>query len=242
MPARRRGEGNEDQNREQPAKRRKRNHLSRELIVTEAVEMLKEGTLAALTLRGLAKRLGVGPMSLYTHYASRDALLSGVADHVFALFEAPDMRGTWQDYVRDWLWATYRLFDRFPVAPKVIRWDDHVCSAWLKTWFPIAIVLKEQGLDGDRLTFALDWFSNAAMGFIQAHMDAGPARSPSALAFLSELNADEQRLAVELWSNFQNLEAREALEFGFGQLIRGLEVLVAGAGQDAGWPKVVARS
>lgn len=221
--------------------RRKRNHLSREMIVSEAVEMLKEGTLAALTLRGLAKRLGVGPMSLYTHYPSRDALLSGVADHVFALFEVPDMRGTWQDYVRDWLWATYRLFDRFPVAPKVIRWDDHVCSAWLKTWFPIATVLKEQGLDGDRLAFALDWFSNAAMGFIQAHMDAGPARRPSALAFLSELDADHQRLAVELWSNFRNLETSEALDFGFGQLIQGLETLVAAAKQDAVSPKLVAR-
>ena len=241
MPSRSAPEGSENQDREQPVTRRKRNHLSREMIVSEAVEMLKEGTLAALTLRGLAKRLGVGPMSLYTHYPSRDALLSGVADHVFALFEVPDMRGTWQDYVRDWLWATYRLFDRFPVAPKVIRWDDHVCSAWLKTWFPIATVLKEQGLDGDRLAFALDWFSNAAMGFIQAHMDAGPARRPSALAFLSVLDADHQRLAVELWSNFRNLETSEALDFGFGQLIQGLETLVAAAKQDAVSPKLVAR-
>jgi hypothetical protein len=123
----------------------------------------------------------------------------------------------------------------------VIRWEDRICSAWLKTWFPVATALREQGLEGRRLAFALDWFSNAAMGFIQAQMDAGPSRRPSALAFLSELDAEEQRLAVELWSSFQTLATDEALEFGFARIIQGLEALVAVAQQGAGSARTAAR-
>jgi AcrR family transcriptional regulator len=214
---------------ETAVRRRKRNHLSREIIVAEAVEMLKEGAPDALTLRGLAKRLGVGAMSLYTHFASRDALLNGVADHVFALFEPPEPHGPWQDYIRNWLWATHRLFERFPVAPTVISWEGRVCTAWLKTWFPIASLLREQGLDGQEVAFAMDWFSTGAMSFIASQAGAVSTRQPSALAFVGELEPAEQRLAIELWSEFRNVDSRQVLAFGFEQYVTGLEMLVRNA-------------
>jgi AcrR family transcriptional regulator len=209
-----------------PAGRRKRNHLSREMIVAEAVEMLKEGSLDALTLRGLASRLGVGVMSLYTHFPSRDALINGVADHVFSLFEPPEKRAPWQDYVRAWLWATYRLFERFPIGPRVIYWDGRVCSAWLKTWLPVAALLKEEGLAGLDLSFAMDWFGTSGMSFIQSQIDAPRTRQPSVLAFLTDLGPDEQRLAVELWSTFQDTDSSAILSFGFDQIVSGLETFV----------------
>jgi len=212
-----------------PLRRRKRNHLSREIIVAEAVEMLKVGTLDALTLRGLAKRLGVGAMSLYTHYANRDALLNGVADHVFALFEPPASEGPWQDYIRNWLWATHRLFKRFPVAPTVISWEGRVCTAWLKTWFPIATLLRDQGLDGLEVAFAMDWFSTGAMSFIQSQAGAVSTRQPGALAFVGELEPAEQRLALDLWSDFRKIDTLDVLQFGFEQYVNGLETLVRNA-------------
>jgi AcrR family transcriptional regulator len=212
-----------------PAGRKKRNHLSREMIVTEAVEMLKEGSLAALSLRGLANRLDVGVMSLYTHFPSRDALLNGVADHVFSLFQPPEKRDPWQDYVRAWLWATYRLFERFPVGPKVIFWDGRVCSAWLKTWLPVAALLKKEGLSGQDLAFAMDWFGTSGMSFIQSQMDAPTTRQPSVLAFLADLAPEEQRLAVELWASFPNDDSTAILTFGFEQIVHGLEALVGKA-------------
>src|SRR4051812_48920357 len=88
-----------------PIGRRKRNTLSHDAIVAEAVSMLQDGALESLTLRGLAQRLGVAPMSLYTHFASRGELIEAVAEHIFALFEPPHPAETWQGYVRNWLWA-----------------------------------------------------------------------------------------------------------------------------------------
>lgn len=196
------------------------------MIVAEAVEMLKEGSLDALTLRGLASRLDVGVMSLYTHFPSRDALVNGTADHIFSLFEPPEKRNPWQDYVRAWLWASYRLFERFPVAPNVIYWDGRVCSAWLKTWLPVAALLKEEGLTGLDLAFAMDWFGTSGMSFIQSQIDAPRTRQPSVLAFLADLDPGEQRLAVELWSTFQATDTSGILSFGFEQIVSGLEILV----------------
>ena len=228
-----RSEGRAPKQPHQQGERRKRNHLSREMIVTEAVAMLTEGTLDALTLRGLAKRLEVGPMSLYTYFSSRDALLNAVADHVYALFEPPEIGDSWQAYVRDWLWATVRLFQRFPVAAHIINIEGRICSAWLKTWLPIAGQLQKNGLDGEALAFAMDWFGTSAMAFIQAQMNVGGSRQPSALTFVSELDSDNQRLAVELWSKFRMLETPRVLEFGFEQYVLGLETLLREASQTA---------
>ncbi|HLG89566.1 MAG TPA: TetR family transcriptional regulator [Alphaproteobacteria bacterium] len=210
------------------AKPRARNRLNREAIVAEAVAMVSEGALEALTLRGLAERLGTSPMSLYTYFRSRDALLNALADHVFALFEVPPSAGTWQDDVRNWLHATYNHFLQHPIAPKVIVWDGHVCPAWLKTWFPIARLLKEQGLEGQRLAFAMSWFTTAAMGFITSRIDSPAKHKLSMIAHIEGLDETDERLAVELWLHFQNVDQKAALEFGFDVLVRGLEAIIRG--------------
>lgn len=213
--------------------RRERNHLSRSKIVAEALKMLSQGSLDALTLRGLATQLGVGVMSLYTHFPSRDALVNGVADHVFTLFEHPEKRDPWQDYIRAWLWATYRLFERFPVAPKIILWNKHVHSPWLKTWLPVARLLKDLGLAGSDLAFALEWFATSGMSFVVSHMDAPARRQPSVLAFVADLHPSEQQLALELWTTFPSNNSNDILAFGFEQIIQGLEVLVQNAQEPA---------
>jgi len=212
-----------------PIGRRKRNTLSRDVIVAEAVSMLRDGALDSLTLRGLAQRLGVAPMSLYTHFSSRDDLLRAVSEHLFTLFELPPAGDSWQDQVRNWLWANYRLFERYPVASKIIVIDGRVCSGWLKTMMTVAARLQENGLDGYNLAFAMDWLSTSAMAFIQAQMDAHTTRQPSALTFISELEPDDQRRAVDLWGVFRNLEVEKVLDFGFDQYVKGLEELMASA-------------
>ncbi len=52
--------------------------LSRELIARTALELADEQGLRALTIRGVAQRLGVEPMSIYNHFANKEAMLDGV--------------------------------------------------------------------------------------------------------------------------------------------------------------------
>jgi len=220
-----------------PIVRRKRNSLSRDVIVAEALAMLQDGDLDALTLRGLAQRLGAAPMSLYTHFSSRDDLIRAVSEYVFTFLEPLPAGGTWQDHVRNWLWANYRLFVRYPVASKIIVTDGHICASWLKTYITVAARLQESGLDGYDLAFAMDWFPTSSMAFIQAQMDAHPHRQPSALSFISELEPEDQRRAVAIWAEFPKLEIEKALAFGFEQYVKGLEELIAKAASNRKSPE-----
>jgi AcrR family transcriptional regulator len=63
--------------------------LSCEIILTEALAMLDEGGGQGLTMRALAKRLDLTPMSLYRHVGTHEELLRALSDRVYAEVLAP---------------------------------------------------------------------------------------------------------------------------------------------------------
>ena len=72
--------------------------LSRELILTEALSILDEGGLGALSMRAVASRLGVTPMALYFHFKNKAELLDAVVQRVVADIHLPDdPNASWEE-------------------------------------------------------------------------------------------------------------------------------------------------
>jgi AcrR family transcriptional regulator len=69
--------------------RRERPVLSRELIVSEAVQLLDTEGIGALSMRRLGARLGAGATSLYSYVASKDDLIELVVDQVYGEIRLP---------------------------------------------------------------------------------------------------------------------------------------------------------
>jgi AcrR family transcriptional regulator len=63
--------------------------LTREQILTAALQIIDEDGVEALTMRRLGQALDRNPMVIYRHAADKDALLDGVVEHVAAAFVAP---------------------------------------------------------------------------------------------------------------------------------------------------------
>jgi AcrR family transcriptional regulator len=63
--------------------------LDRARVLAAARELLTERGLEALTMRALAERLGVRPNALYSHVASKTALVDDILDDVLAEVRAP---------------------------------------------------------------------------------------------------------------------------------------------------------
>ncbi|MEJ3744281.1 TetR/AcrR family transcriptional regulator [Actinomycetes bacterium KLBMP 9797] len=64
--------------------------LRRAQIVSEALRLLDEEGVEALSMRRLAARLDAGAPSLYWHVSSKEELLKLAVDEVFGVVEAPD--------------------------------------------------------------------------------------------------------------------------------------------------------
>jgi AcrR family transcriptional regulator len=81
-------------------KRRKRAPLTRERVLHAAITLADQGGFELLTMRRLANALGVEAMSLYNHVASKDDLLDGMVDLVFAEIERPSTASDWRAAMR----------------------------------------------------------------------------------------------------------------------------------------------
>ncbi|MYT23139.1 TetR family transcriptional regulator, partial [Streptomyces sp. SID7760] len=74
--------------------------LSRDRVLRAAVDLADEGGVAAVTIRAVAERLGVKPMSLYHHVPHKEAILDGIVDAVFAEIELPLDEPDWRAALR----------------------------------------------------------------------------------------------------------------------------------------------
>ena len=83
-----------------PERTKRRAPLNRERVLRTAIALADEGGFESLTMRKLAKELGVEAMSLYNHVANKDDLLDGMVDLVFAEIEPPPADVDWKTAMR----------------------------------------------------------------------------------------------------------------------------------------------
>jgi AcrR family transcriptional regulator len=74
--------------------------LSRERVLNAAISLADEGGIEALSMRKLAKELGVEAMSLYNHVANKDDVLDGIVDAAWGEIVGPTGEADWKTEIR----------------------------------------------------------------------------------------------------------------------------------------------
>ncbi|WP_066943490.1 TetR/AcrR family transcriptional regulator [Microtetraspora fusca] len=101
----------------------RREPLNREKVLDAALELADGEGLEGLSMRRLAKALGVEAMSLYNHVSNKADLVDGIVERVFAQVEPPDPALPWPEQVRTAALSMYRVFSRHPVVPLALATD-----------------------------------------------------------------------------------------------------------------------
>jgi AcrR family transcriptional regulator len=71
--------------------------LTRDAVLAQALALGDESGLEAVTIRGVADRLGVTPMALYRHVGDKEGLLDGLADVLYSGLRLPEPGDDWWD-------------------------------------------------------------------------------------------------------------------------------------------------
>ncbi len=101
--------------------------LTRDLIVEAALELIDDAGLEALSMRMLAGVLGVKASSLYHHFASKDELLTGVAEFLYRTLGRPPDGGDWAEQLRGTFVQLRDFIQAHPnAAPLLVR--ELACS------------------------------------------------------------------------------------------------------------------
>lgn len=95
--------------------------LTKAAVADRALRLADEEGLEAVTIRRLAKELGVTPMALYWHFKNKDELLLGMVDHVLSEVRAdPRTTGPWQKRLRKVVETVIGVMRAHPWLPTLL--------------------------------------------------------------------------------------------------------------------------
>jgi TetR/AcrR family tetracycline transcriptional repressor len=141
--------------------------LTREAVLAGAQAALAEGGVDALSMRRLARRLGVAPNALYSHVANRDDLVDALLDDTLSEVEAPDpARVDWRRGIETIMRSTYDVLLAHPdlvplyVARRGARGPNAVALGE-----KMLALFARGGIEGDPATEALRTLIVHTIGF-----------------------------------------------------------------------------
>jgi AcrR family transcriptional regulator len=88
--------------------------LSRERVLDAAIRLADEGGIESLTMRRLARALGVEAMSLYNHVANKGDLVDAMVDLVVSEIDLPSTTEAWDVAVRKCAISAHEVLLRHP--------------------------------------------------------------------------------------------------------------------------------
>lgn len=95
--------------------------LSRDRAVEVAIDLAEEKGVQAVSIRQVAKRLGVTPMALYWHFKNKDDLLDAMVGWLYGQMDfSIDESAVWQDQLRSIVAAEVEVLRAFPQTAMLI--------------------------------------------------------------------------------------------------------------------------
>ena len=91
--------------------------LSKDTIIAAAFSLLeKSPTLEQLSMRKVAKQLGVQAPAIYWYFKNKQALLQSMAEAIEEHFQEPALCGEWYSDLLAFMENYYDLYQQFPCA------------------------------------------------------------------------------------------------------------------------------
>ncbi len=123
-----------------------RTRLTRQAVADRALALADADGLDALTIRKLATELGVTPMALYWHFRSKDELLEGLAEQVWAAIDVNvDRAASWPAQLRGLLESLLRVLRDHPAAPQLLLQTQKQSESALRATEVTLEVLRSAG-------------------------------------------------------------------------------------------------
>lgn len=209
--------------------------MSRERVLRAAINIADAQGIESLSMRKLARELGVEAMTLYYYVANKNDLLEGMADLVAEQIELPSGDVDWREAIRTRAasahavlvrhhWAS-PLWMRVMIGPARMRYMDSALGVYRRAGLsPASTELAFHAVENHIVGYALQEVSFP----LEADDLADAAR-----AFMEKLPADDYPHLVEHIQQHLTHEEIESgsFEFGLEQLLDGIERLLTSSSE-----------
>src|ERR1022692_2677600 len=185
--------------------------LSRERVLRGAVAVAEAAGIGALTMRSLARQLGVKPMSLYHYVASKDEILDGIVDLVFSEIELPSANGEWRSQMPRRAVSARRVLRRHPWAIGLMESRANPGPATLRHHEATIATLRGAGFSVAMTAHAYALLDSYVYGF--ALQEASLPFSSENVIEVAEPMA--QQISADKYPHFAEMAAELILQPGY---------------------------
>jgi AcrR family transcriptional regulator len=206
--------------------------LTRERVLTAALDLADRHGIETLTMRRLAQELGVEAMSLYHYVRNKQDLLGGICDLVVSEYELPAPAAPWKAAVRRTAISAYEALIRHPWAASLLLSGTPESRARIRYMDAVLGAFRTGGFSADLTDHAYHALDSHIMGFTLwvVGMNLGTQEELATMAsdFLRELPRDDfPHLVEHIEQHLKPRDPDEEGEFAFGLdlLLDGLERL-----------------
>lgn len=197
--------------------------LSQEEVLDAALAQVQEHGLAALTMRRLADDLGLGVMTLYNYFSTKDELLDGVCGHALrALRTEPDPDAPWEQQITT---AIRDLHEALSANPGVLDLfvSRSVSGPSLdRVRETLLGILRRAGFPRRQAVHALGSLVSYAVGFTLTERARSPRSAANPGARFRDLPADEFPHLTDAADDYQEYMSEGAFEYGLAHLVDSL--------------------
>jgi AcrR family transcriptional regulator len=212
-----------------PTTTKPRERLTRERVIDAALAVMDSEGLDAVSMRRVAREVGVEAMSLYHHVRDKDDLLQGICDRVMATFEVPTHGDSWEERARAGARAWRDLLRTHPDLMRLFAEthgpDPQSPESLRPTEYALRL-FREVGLSDRDAVQAFHAFGGYIQGFVM--MEGGSIKlrdhgeTFAAAAFKAGLSPEEFPALTATHRYFAECDADEQFEFGLDLMLRGL--------------------
>jgi len=212
----------------------RRSPLSRDRVLRAAVTLADEVGIEALSMRNLAEELGVVPMALYKHVASKEDLLDGMVDIILGEIDLPVSGTDWKSAIRQRILSARQSLRRHPWAPGVIEARTNPSPIVLAYIDTMIAMFRAGGFSADLTHHALHAMGSRLYGFTQEVFDHSQSVDPGAMAMLAgEMEGRYPHIAEMITTVYHDdasivgggCDDQFEFEFALDLLLDGLESL-----------------
>jgi len=206
-----------------------REKLTRERVVEAALRVLDAEGIEAVTMRRVAREVGVEAMSLYNHVRDKEDLLDAVVEHVLLDFPTPDVDPSldWSEYGRQVARGWRSVLIAHPhVLPLLAGSRSPVANPDAMLPMETALrALREAGLSDRDAVQAFHAIGGYIFGFVL--MESGqvfgtPGGGGAPGAPMVDLPADQLPCVTACLPYLLDCNFDEQFEFGLDLMIEGL--------------------
>lgn len=205
--------------------------LSRARVLKQALALLDAEGLANLSMRVLAQRLGVSPMSLYNHFAGKDGLLDAL--HEAVLLDVMPVRGfpvtTWKQTATVIARTLRRGLQTHPNALTLFATRPMRAPALLRGVDAFLGCLLDVGFVSHTAIYLLDCIGMFTIGHALAEFGTSPVAAPERngddlYAELASLKRQKLQHLARVVADACPHDYDAEFELGLGALLDGFEL------------------